>query len=146
LVILAYNEYMTDNCLFCKITSGEIPATKVYEDNDVFAFLDINPINKGHVLVIPKKHYETLLDMDDQILQKRSLIIRDLAVAIKKGTGSDGINTITNNGEIAGQEVFHAHTHIIPRFLHDGHKMWESKTTYKENEMGIVAESIKKEL
>jgi len=115
------------NCIFCKIIRGELPALKVYENDTLIAFLDIQPVNKGHTLIIPKKHYRNLYNLPDEILGKIGILMRDLAIAIKKAVGAEGINIEMNNESLAGQLVDHAHIHIIPRFLNDGLRHWPGK-------------------
>ncbi len=107
-------------CLFCKIARGEIPAKKVYEDERVFAFLDINPRNPGHTLVIPKNHAVTLLEMSEKDVGKLFESVRYMAEAVQKGTKADGLSIIQSNGKAAGQVVTHVHVHIIPRYLSEG--------------------------
>jgi len=107
-------------CLFCKIISGEIPSKKVYEDENVFAFLDINPRNPGHTLVIPKKHYVTLLDMPAKEVGHLFESARMVAEAVKGGANADGLSLIQSNGKAAGQLVTHVHVHLIPRFMSEG--------------------------
>ncbi|MCA9365519.1 HIT family protein [Candidatus Kaiserbacteria bacterium] len=105
--------------IFTKIIEREIPADIVYEDDDILAFLDINPVNKGHTLVIPKKAFVNIFDAKEKIFGKMAIVAAKLGTAIKEATGADGINLIMNNGEAAGQEVPHAHIHIVPRFEGD---------------------------
>ncbi len=112
------------SCIFCKIMKGEIPSTKIYEDEHTFAFLDISPVNPGHTLVIPKKCAKDLLELDDGTIAKLFSSARKVAGAVKKGMKADGLNIGVNNGEAAGQVIFHAHVHIIPRFKNDGLKLW----------------------
>lgn len=131
-----------ESCIFCKIISGEIPAEKIYEDEDFLAFLDIIPINAGHTLLIPKNHYENIFEMPDDILKKISLKLRDLGAKVKEGMNAGGLNIGMNNSPAAGQIVPHAHFHLIPRYLKDGHKHWEGRK-YKDGEMAKVAEEIK---
>lgn len=132
-----------NNCIFCKIISGEIPCEKIYEDENTLAFLDIKPINKGHALVIHKEHHENIFEMPDECLCQIAPTIKKIAAAVKGGTQADGINIGMNNGVAAGQAVSHAHFHIIPRFANDGHKHW-GQTSYSSNEAAEVAEKIKK--
>ena len=106
-------------CIFCKIVNGDIPSYKVYEDNDFLAFLDISQAELGHTLVVPKKHFDNFLELDDETAKKLVVIIKDLARKIKKATGAEGINILNNNGEAAGQSVNHVHFHIIPRYKND---------------------------
>lgn len=129
-------------CVFCQIIKGEIPCTKIYEDDRVLAFLDISPVNKGHTLVIPKEHYKTLTDTPDYILQELAVTTKRLAQAVKRGVKADAFNLGLNNGRIAGQIVPHVHFHIIPRFKDDGLVHWPSKK-YKEGEMEEVARAIR---
>lgn len=133
------------DCIFCKIIKGEVPCTKIYEDNEVLAFLDIGPVNKGHTLVMPKEHYETLLDIPDDLLCAVSEAVKNLSKAVKKGTGCGGICILQNNFKISGQLVPHYHVHIIPRLGTDGLKHWP-QGEYKEGEADRVAEKIKKSL
>ena len=115
-------------CIFCKIARGEMKASKVYEDEKCIAFLDISPINKGHTLVITKKHYETVLDMPEEeglALAKASVKV---GRAVMTATGCDGINLLHNIGKAAGQLVFHAHVHLVPRFNVDSMRFdWNRK-------------------
>ncbi len=106
-------------CIFCKIINGEIPSRKVYEDKDVLAFLDINPANPGHTLVMQKKHAGNILDADDESLGKAIVVAKIIAKKIKENLNADGINILQNTGRHAGQIVDHIHFHIIPRFAND---------------------------
>ncbi len=132
-----------DDCIFCTIIAGKIPANKVYENGHSLAFLDINPINKGHTLVVPKDHYSEVSDLPSSVLHDMIDAVQKVADAVKKGVAADGINLGMNNGRAAGQVVFHAHMHVIPRFSHDGLHHWPSKK-YAEGEIKEVEEKIKK--
>lgn len=134
------------NDLFSKIICGEIPSVKVYEDAQTFAFMDINPHNKGHVLVVPKTAYRNVFDIDEDTFCALMRTVRKLAPAIQKATGADGINIGMNNEEAAGQVIFHAHVHVIPRFEGDGVYQHAKHTSYAPGEMLEVAEAIKKHL
>lgn len=112
------------DCIFCKIISGKVPCAKVYEDQKVIAFLDIAPVNKGHVLVVPKIHTENLLDTPEPTLHALFSAIKKLAPAVQHGAEADGLNINSNNGSAAGQLVMHYHWHIIPRYSSDGLKHW----------------------
>jgi histidine triad (HIT) family protein len=122
---------MTD-CLFCKIASGEIPSEKVYEDDYVFAFLDIRPINEGHTLIVPKKHYLNIFDTPDEVLEYMIVVAKKVAQALQRSIQADGINIGMNNGEVAGQVIWHAHMHVMPRESGDGHRHWIKKETTSE--------------
>jgi len=131
-----------NDCIFCKIIAGEIPSSKIYEDQNSFAFLDITPINPGHTLLIPKKHSRNIFDTDDEVLKQLAPKIKKLSTAIRDGVGADGINIQINNEPIAGQVVFHIHIHIIPRFENDGIKPWKGKE-YDKGEMEEISNKIK---
>ena len=103
-----------DDCIFCKIIGGEIPSYKVYETEDVFVMLDINPLSKGHLLVIPKGHYENIHEIPEEVLMKVSSVTKEMAERIKERLNPEGIIIMQNNGQKAGQSVFHYHTHIKP--------------------------------
>ncbi len=110
-----------DPCIFCKIVSGEIPCTKVYEDDLVLSFMDINPVNLGHLLIIPKKHSRLVRDMDPKTISHSFEIAQKISSAMRlSGINCEGINFLINDGRGAGQEVEHVHLHLIPRF--DGDK------------------------
>ena len=111
---------MAEDCPFCKIGSGEIPAKKVFENDIAVAFLDINPRNPGHTLVIPKKHYETLFDMPSEEAGELFEVVTEVANAVKSGVNADGLNISQNNYRAAGQLVPHLHFHLIPRFNSEG--------------------------
>ena len=133
-----------EDCIFCKIIKGKIPSAKVYEDNNVVSFLDIMPANKGHCLVLPKKHYETLLDIPDDVLVALIKATKKITKALSLSIGNGSYNIIMNNGKIAGQIVGHAHIHIIPRFKGDRLRIRWSHKKYIEKEMKSVQEKIKK--
>ncbi len=130
-----------ENCIFCKIISGEIPALKVYEGDHTLAFLDIKPNNPGHALVIPKDHFENIYTLPDETLARMALSVKKVALAVKEAVSADGINISMNNEESAGQEIFHAHIHVIPRKEGDGFKHFPT-TLYEEGEAEDVAKRI----
>ena len=105
-----------DNCIFCKITNGDIPSAKVYEDENVYAFLDISQVTKGHTLVIPKIHKENIFELDAEIAGPLFQSVKKVADAIQSAFSPKGMNLLNNNGETAGQTVFHYHVHLIPRY------------------------------
>ena len=132
-----------EECLFCKIVKGELPSSKIYEDEDTLAFLDLFPVNKGHSLVIPKEHYETIFDVPANILAKVSSVMKNVADAVKNGVNADGISIAQSNGKDAGQVIPHIHFHIMPRFKDDGLKLWP-QGKYEEGEMDKFKEDISK--
>lgn len=131
--------------VFKKIIAGEIPAARVYEDERTLAFLDINPTNKGHTLVVPKEEYENMYDLPEELFCSVMKTVKRIAPAIKKAMQADGINLIMNNEPAAGQIVPHAHVHIVPRFQGDGFKHWQGRP-YEEGEAEQVAEAIREGL
>ena len=133
-----------EKCIFCKIVDGKIPAAKVYEDEKTISFLDIMPANKGHCLIVPKKHYETLLDISDDDLKSLILTTKKVTKALSLSIGNGSYNLVMNNGKIAGQMVNHAHIHIIPRFKGDRLRLKWSHKKYLGNQMGDIQEKIKK--
>ena len=136
----------TDDCLFCKMAAGEIPVTKIYEDEDVLAFLDIGPISDGHTLVIPKQHFEKLHDCSPEVLGRLSSRLGKIAGAVTAAMNSDGYNVLCNNGRAAGQLIEHLHFHIIARKTGDGlFNQWPAYS-YKQGEIEVIAEKIRKKL
>ena len=133
------------DCIFCKIVRGEISSLKVYEDDNVLAFLDHTPVKAGHTLVIPKKHFATFLDVPVDILSQVVEVIKKITPAILEGVVAEGFNLNLNNGAVAGQVVFHAHWHIIPRNSGDNLKLWQSRD-YKIGEAEVVLKNIKKSI
>ena len=108
------------DCIFCKIIAGQIPCTRIYEDASVLAFMDINPISPGHTLVIPKKHYEAIMEMPADEAAALYRPIPALAAAVKTAMKAQALNVLQNNGRPAGQAVDHLHVHVIPRWAGDG--------------------------
>jgi len=129
------------NCIFCKIVAGILPSYKVYEDEDVLAFLDIAPVNHGHVLVIPKKHFANMEEIPEDILMKVLRVVKKIGLSLKRGLKYKGYNIVESNDPVAGQEVAHIHFHIIPR-LNKNEFSWPHKS-YKEGEAQEVVEKIK---
>jgi histidine triad (HIT) family protein len=134
-----------EDCIFCKIIRGEIPSSKVYEDEKTFAFLDISPINIGHTLIVPKKHSKNMLEDGDDDLKACIHAAKKVAKAVVKAVGADGFNLGVNTNEAAGQAVFHTHFHIIPRFSDDGLKHWPGKKADLD-EMKKIQTNIKVEI
>jgi len=135
-----------EDCIFCKIVRGEIPCSKVYEDELVLSFLDINPFNHGHTLVITKKHYETLFDVPDEDLKACAVALRDIGRAVYEASGADGLNILQNNYRAAGQVVWHAHYHILPRYKRDGFITSWPTNPYGEGQMQEMLAKIRDKL
>lgn len=111
---------MKDDCIFCKIINGEIPAFTVYEDDTFKVILDRFPAAAGHVLIIPKAHYSDMFELPEEVAMKLYPLAQKIAKRVKEVTGAEGINIVQNNGAVAGQSVYHFHLHIIPRKMDDG--------------------------
>jgi len=112
-----------ENCIFCKIAKGEIPSAKIYEDEKVFAFLELNPLAEGHTLLIPKKHFQDIFDIDQGDLESLAAAAKKIALKLKEAFGAEGVNLVQRSGKAAEQGVFHFHLHIIPRKNGDGIEM-----------------------
>ena len=136
------------DCVFCKIVSGEYTSSKIYEDDSILAFMDIQPVNKGHLLIIPKKHVELIADLDDDTSAKMIKHANKINNALRKsGVKLEGVNYFLADGEAAGQEVFHTHLHLIPRFKGDGFGFifpdGYRVLLPERNELNSIAEKIK---
>ncbi len=129
------------DCIFCNIVKGEIPCIKVFEDENILAFLDVNPVTQGHCLVIPKTHVENIFDIPEELLQKVMIATKHISIKIKSALHPDGIRISQSNGEVAGQAIFHFHVHIIPRYKDDGLSM-DHHTTASPSKADI--EELKK--
>jgi len=133
------------DCIFCRIAAGELPAERVLETPGVVAFLDIAPVNYGHTLVIPKAHFENLLELPDAVWTAMGQVCRRVAQALMATLSAQGFNIGMNNFGAAGQEVFHAHLHVIPRYHTDGHKLFPQKS-YKPGDMEQTGEQLRRAL
>ena len=107
------------DCIFCKIIDGQIPSNKAFENDDFIAILDAFPANEGHTLVIPKKHYKNIFEIDEKTISQAYVLAQKIAKAIKNTLNIENINILQNNGETAGQSVHHFHIHVIPRLKND---------------------------
>lgn len=127
-----------NNCIFCKIAAGEIPSATIYEDEDFRVILDIEPASKGHALILPKEHYANLYEMPDELAAKVLVLAKQIITKMTDILGCDGYNVLQNNGEVAGQTVFHYHMHLIPRYKED-----DVTITWKH---GNLSEELKAEI
>ena len=109
-----------DNCIFCKLAAGEIPSKTLYEDEKFRVILDLAPATKGHALILPKDHYANLYEIPEEVAGEVMCLAKKMAVTMTEKLGCDGFNLLQNNGEAAGQTVFHFHMHLIPRYAQDG--------------------------
>jgi len=129
-------------CVFCEIAAGEIPAYKIYEDEQTLAFLDINPVNPGHVLVIPKKHAANLEEVETAELSALMSTVKKMGVRLKERLGYGGYNVLMNNDPVSGQAIPHVHFHIIPRKAGDGLNRWP-ENKYAEGEAEEIMNKLK---
>ena len=134
------------SCLFCRIVAKEIPVTVIYEDDETFAFLDNQPVNPGHTLVLPKKHTEDLCTCEPEVFASLSRAAQRIACAMKKSLQLEGINLIQNTGVAAGQSIFHLHLHLIPRHAGDGLAPWRGTPYATADEATSLAQKIREEL
>ena len=132
-----------EDCIFCKIITGEIPSFKIYEDDATYAFMDINPAHDGHALVIPKEHAKDLHAVSEEAIAKTVVAAKKIAAAVEKSVRPGGINLVQCNGEAAGQSVFHFHVHVLPRREGDELKMNWGLKPGDMDAIGKLAEKIK---
>jgi histidine triad (HIT) family protein len=132
-----------ENCIFCQIVAKQAPSSILYEDATVIAFLDIRPLNMGHTLVIPKEHFVDIFDTPDKVLAAVHVASKQLAAAVKKATNADGISIIQQSGKAAGQDIFHIHVHVVPRF--EGQKLpsFHELKLVDRAELDVMAAKIK---
>ena len=135
-------DYMKDNCIFCNIIEGKIPSDIIYEDGDFKVIMDISPAAKGHAILLSKKHFENLFELEEDIVAKALVVAKKVALAMKEELGFDGINLLQNNGEASGQTVFHFHIHLIPRFKEDQVEITWIKGRYADGDAAKVAKAI----
>lgn len=129
---------MENHCIFCKIANGEIPSATLYEDEEFRVILDLGPASKGHALILPKAHAANLFELPDETAAKAIVVAKKVAARLQEGLNADGLNLVQNNGEAAGQTVFHFHMHLIPRYRDDS-----VNVTWKPGEL---TESDKQEI
>jgi histidine triad (HIT) family protein len=138
---------MAETCPFCGIVSGKAAASIVYEDEDVLAFMDLNPVNVGHTLVVPRQHWETICEVPEETLTKLIAVVKRVCVAVKKTVDADGIKVIQLNGRAAGQVVFHLHFHVIPASSKSG--VWvghHGRAASERTELDETAQKIRENL
>jgi histidine triad (HIT) family protein len=133
---------MSDVCLFCKIVAGDIPSTRVFEDERTIAFMDINPGTRGHLLVIPREHSADLLEIGEQDLAACALTAQRMARLVKERLGADGVNLVNSCGAVAWQTVFHFHIHVIPRYAGDPLRLPWQPTPGDRDEIAAAAREL----
>jgi histidine triad (HIT) family protein len=136
-------EKFNKDCLFCKIIKKELPCYKIYENEFILAFLDINPYFKGHTLVIPKKHFVNIFDCDERYLCEIIKAIKLISCHYKRVLGCSGVNILNASGKDAEQSVLHTHFHIAPRFKEDNFNIWPVDVTYKKEDLENLAIKLK---
>ena len=135
-----------DDCIFCKIAAGEIPSRKIYEDSDLIAIMDLNPTSKGHSLIIPKDHCTNIYDIDEDIAAKVMKTAKKLATKMTVALNCDGFNLLQNNGETAGQTMFHFHMHLIPRYKDADNNMLKfTSVSFSDEEIDAIRDQIIKD-
>ena len=135
-----------DDCIFCKIAADEIPSRKIYEDKDLIAIMDLNPTSKGHSLIIPKEHCTNIYDIDEDIAAKVMKTAKKLATKMTVALNCDGFNLLQNNGETAGQTMFHFHMHLIPRYKDADNNMLKfTSVSFSDEEMDAIRDQIIKD-
>ena len=131
-----------DDCIFCKLANGDIPTNTIYEDEDFRVFLDASPATKGHCLIVPKEHFDDLGELDDTVGAKVMPLAKKMMLLLKKKLGWEGFNVVQNNGELAGQTIFHFHMHLIPRYKDDGQNLEMKHASPAEGELEAVLGEI----
>ena len=131
-----------DDCIFCKIAAGEIPSKTIYEDEKYRVILDLGPATRGHALILPKNHYANLFELPEEDAKEVICLAKKMATIMKDKLGCDGFNLVQNNGEAAGQTVFHFHMHLIPRYENDGQEIGWKPGSPSQDEL----EKIKKQI
>jgi len=133
------------DCIFCRIAAAAAPAVRIFETPGVLAFLDMAPVNYGHTLIIPKKHYQNLLDLPDELWLEMGRVCRRVAQALRAVLYAQGFNIGMNNFEAAGQVVFHAHIHVVPRYYRDGLEFFP-QGIYRKGEMEETGRRLRQAL
>jgi histidine triad (HIT) family protein len=137
---------MSEDCIFCKIVRKDAPSSVVFENKQVLAFMDIRPVYEGHTLVIPKLHYVDVFDTPDDVLANIHIVAKQISVAVKRVSHADGISIVQQNGKAAGQDIFHMHVHVIPRFHEKKMPHFPELASVSREELDKVAEKVRKEL
>ena len=132
-----------DNCIFCKLANGEIPTATLYEDDEFRVILDLGPATKGHALILPKEHYANIYEIDEEVAGRAFKLAKKMVTKLTEVLGCDGYNIVQNNGEVAGQTVFHFHMHLIPRKAGDqAVPEWEH-LSLSDDEMKEICDKMK---
>ena len=132
-----------ENCIFCKLANGDIPTNTVYEDEDFRVILDASPASRGHALILPKQHYASMFEIEDETLAKAAKLAKRVITHEKEALGCDGYNVLQNNGEAAGQTVFHFHMHLIPRYAGEPRMIEWDHREFTDEEMKDICALMK---
>lgn len=132
------------DCIFCRIAAGEIPSRTIYEDDSFRAILDISPASKGHAIILPKNHAANIYELPDEEAAKIFVVAKKVANAMKESMSCEGLNILQNNGELAGQTIFHVHVHVIPRYRDDKIVFSYEHGEPSEEDLDEIADCIKK--
>jgi histidine triad (HIT) family protein len=131
-----------ENCIFCLIAQRAAEASIVYEDAYTMAFMDIRPVSKGHMLIVPKTHYDDIFNVPEETLAQVFRTAQRAALAAKRILGADGVSLLQQNGKAAGQEVFHLHVHVIPRYIHEGTRQFRDAQAAPRQQLNELAEKL----
>lgn len=133
---------MNDNCIFCKLSNGVFPTNKIYEDDDFTVILDAGPATRGHALILPKEHYSDIYEIPDETAAKAFVLAKKMAQLLTEKLHCEGFNIVQNNGELAGQTVFHFHIHLIPRYKDDGQRIGWKPGKPSDDELKAIRDAI----
>ena len=132
------------DCIFCKIANGEIPSATLFEDENFRVILDLGPATKGHALILPKSHFANIYEMPDELVGKAMILAKEMVTRMTEALKCDGFNVVQNNGEAAGQTVFHFHMHLIPRYKNDNAGITWTQGTLTDEMKEEILEKLKK--
>ena len=134
---------MKDDCIFCKLANGVIPTRSIYEDEDFDVIMDASPATKGHALILPKEHAANLYELPDETVAKAFVLAKKMATSMTEKLSCDGFNVVQNNGEVAGQTVFHFHIHLIPRYKDDHQDLTWTQHSYDDATMDEIEKTLR---
>ena len=134
------------DCIFCKLAGGEIPTATLYEDDDFRVILDQGPATKGHALILPKKHYANIYELPEEVAARAMVLAKKMAGVMTEALKCDGFNLVQNNGEAAGQTVFHFHLHLIPRYQNDNVGITGKPGTLEESVKEEILAAVKEKM
>ncbi len=133
-----------DDCIFCKLANGEIPTRSIYEDEDFKVILDAAPATRGHALILPKEHADNLYQLPEEMTGRAFVLAKKMAVSMSETLGCQGFNIVQNNGEVAGQTVFHFHIHLVPRYTDDGQGLFWEPRQYSDEMLNEIHSQLAK--